>query len=158
MPALSSIVIDAPPQDVWKVLVDFPSWPTWNTWFLSIRAHSNPLERGTLVTFSNKMSETAKPRTYTARITTWNPEETEFAWKGGPLPESLGWALRGIHWFRLVAQDSGRKTLFDHGEDAEGLLSGLIPGSMMSGLVKQLDKFNGELKRRVEEGPKATTP
>ncbi|KIW30834.1 uncharacterized protein PV07_02528 [Cladophialophora immunda] len=156
MPALSSIVIDAPPQDVWNVLIDFPGWPEWNTWFLSIRAHSTPLELGTLVTFTNAMSETAKPGTYTARITTWHPEKTEFAWKGGPLPEWLGWTLRGSHWFKLVAQDGGKKTLFDHGEDVEGLLSVLVPSSMVKDLVKQLDKFNGELKRRVEQGPTAT--
>ncbi|OAP64141.1 hypothetical protein AYL99_00113 [Fonsecaea erecta] len=158
MPALSSIVIDAPPQDVWNVLVDFSSWPDWNTWFSSIRAHSTPLELGTLVTFTNTMSDTAKPGTYTARITTWHPETTEFAWKGGPLPEWLGWTLRGHHWFKLVAEDDGKKTLFDHGEDVEGLLSMLVPESMMRDLVKQLDKFNGELKRRVEEGPKTTEP
>ncbi|KIX93257.1 uncharacterized protein Z520_11113 [Fonsecaea multimorphosa CBS 102226] len=156
MPALSSIVIDAPPQDVWNVLVDLQSWPDWNTWFLSMRAHSTPLELGTLVTFTNRMSDTAKPGVYTTRITTWKPEATEFAWKGGPMPQWLGWIVRGYHWFRLVAQDDGRTTLFDHGEDVEGLLSVLVPDSMVQDLVKQLEKFNSELKRRVEEGPKAT--
>lgn len=153
---LTSIIIDAPPQAVWTVLSDIEGWPKWNTWITATNLHSTPLGLGTRVTFTNRVSDTAKPGTYTARITTWKPETTEFAWKGGPLPEMLAWAiLQGHHWFRLVAQDGGTKTLFDHGETIEGLAGVLVPASMLEGLKGMVERFNGELKRKVEEGLKA---
>jgi uncharacterized protein YndB with AHSA1/START domain len=153
--ALTSVTIDAPPQQVWDILTDFDHWPDWNTWFTAMHAHSTPLQLGTQVTFTNRMSDSAKPGTYTARITAWKPEAHEFAWKGGPLPEAMGWLLRGNHSFRLVEQDGGKKTLFHHCEGVEGLLGVLVPQGMVKDLVHMLERFNGELKRRVEEGAKA---
>ncbi|ETI27187.1 hypothetical protein G647_09870 [Cladophialophora carrionii CBS 160.54] len=150
--ALTSVVINAPAQQVWDVLTDFDRWPDWNTWFTAMHAHSMPPQLGTQVTFTNRMSETAKPGTYTARITTWKPEAHEFAWKGGPLPEMMGWLLMGNHSFRLVEQDGGKRTLFHHGEGVEGILGVLVPQSLVKDLVTMLDKFNAELKRRIEVG------
>lgn len=63
--------------------------------------------------------------------------------------------MQGHHWFRLVPQEDGKKTLFDHGERVEGLASVLVPASMLGDLKAMLDRFNGELKRKVEEGVKA---
>ncbi|KIX08026.1 uncharacterized protein Z518_02681 [Rhinocladiella mackenziei CBS 650.93] len=150
MPALSSIVIDAPSDQVWDVLIDFDHWKDWNTWFSSIHSHDPNPAVGTKITFTNKTSETAKPGTYNAHMVTWEPKK-EFAWKGGPMPTSLSWVLRGHHWFILVPQEGG-KTRFDHGERIEGMLKFLVPNSMVQDLIKMINKFNGELKRRVEQG------
>lgn len=173
---VSSIVIDAPPEQVWAILTDFPHWPDWNTWFTEIRVHENAEhdpQVGTQLTFSNKMSDTAKPGTYNARLVTWEPNK-EFAWEGGPLPASLGWVLHGHHSFKLLvrhevdghegeSEGGGMKvkttTLFEHEEGARGILSGLVPGSMLNDLRKLLARFNGELKSTVEKsGAMAQTP
>ncbi|EXJ61630.1 hypothetical protein A1O7_02059 [Cladophialophora yegresii CBS 114405] len=152
--ALTSVAIDAPARQVWDVLIDFDHWPDWNTWFIAMHAHSTSPQLGTQVTFTNRMSDKAKPGTYTARITTWKPEAHEFAWKGGPLPEMMGWLLMGNHSFRLVEQDGGKRTMFHHGERVEGMLGVFVPREMVKDLVNMLEKFNGELKRRVEGGVK----
>lgn len=152
--AITSIVIDASPQQVWDVLVDFDHWSDWNTWFSSIKTDQAPLELGTSVTFTNRMSDTGKPRTSYARITIWDPEAHEFVWEGGP-PAPITLLVRGNHWFKLVEQEGG-KTLFDHGERVAGWLGWLVPQSMFRDLVGLMERFNEELKRRVEDSVKAT--
>ena len=149
MPAQTYITIDAPPERVWDVLTDFPQWPNWQTWFTAMKSHDAEPEVGTKLTFTNAVSEADKPGTYDVRMVTWEPTK-EFAWKGGPMPESLGFLMRGFHWFRLIPDDGGQKTKFDHGEDIEGLLRIIVPNSLVQKLAGSADKFNRDLKAKVE--------
>ncbi len=150
----TSVIIDAPPAQIGDILADFDHWKDWNTWFTEIHAHDPDVNVGTPVTFTSAPSETAKPGTYTVRIFTWEPER-EISWKGGPMPASLGWVMQGYHWFRLVPQDGGKKTMFEHGEQIEGILNILVTKGIMDGLKGQAEKFNKELKKRVEGGKSA---
>ena len=71
------------------------------------------------------------------------------------MPEVLGWVLRGHHWFGCCAEmgDGGmERTRFEHGEEVEGLARFLVPEEMVRDLRTMLERFNGEMKRRVEGG------
>jgi hypothetical protein len=184
MPSLqSTILITAPPSEIWATLIDIPSHAQWNSVLENLStttppssnmdSHSNPssplaLQLGTELTFDSRVADPkTASRTY-VRITTFEPCKT-LVWRGGALPWWLEWLVYGEHWFVLnevPAEDEegdeeeegegevvgkGRVvTEVINGERIGALLGGLVPEGVQKRLLESLERFNGELKMRVE--------
>jgi hypothetical protein len=137
----TSITITAPPDWVWRVLVDFSSWTAWNVLMDSI---SGEARLGSVVRYRPNI-EGARRRGYTAQIVRCEAYR-EFVWLGAPFQLSaLGW---GEHWFRLEASAEG--TLFQHGECFGGLLSYALPKAFFVRIAAEYEVFNLALKVRAE--------
>ena len=134
------IDINAPPQLVWKVLLDFPAWMEWNPFIPSI---TGKLEVGAhlriVVSPPGLKSMEFKPKVFVVR-----PGE-EIVWGGS----FLLFVYRGDHTILLEPLPSGG-TRFRQRERFRGPMV-LFMGKMFKPTEQGYHQMNQALKRRVEE-------
>ena len=137
----TEILINAPPQKVWKVLTDFSRYPEWNPVMTKIEGNAKPGEKITVKMYMGKMSMTFKPRIIACLP---NRELRWFGKIGAPF------LFSGDHIFMLGPV--GKKTRLIHKEQFRGIL---VPLLMMPYFVKKTRKafmdMNESLRKRVEK-------
>lgn len=131
--------IEASPERIWDVLIDFPKWGIWNSFI--------PLVEGKL-----KQGQTLKiqvnppglkPMTFEPKIFRL-VQNKEIAWGG-----SFLWIVyRGEHLFLLEPLNENR-TRFRQIERFQGPMV-LLMGSMIKKTEKGYHQMNHLLKKRVE--------
>lgn len=133
------IDIDAAPEHVWAVLVDFPAWARWNTFIPLVEgavAEGNTIRIKVVPPGSKPM--TFAPRVYALR------KFHEIRWGGS----FLWFVYRGEHSF-LLEKLPGDKTRFRQIEKFRGPLV-LLMGGMMANTVRGYHQMNENLKRQAE--------
>ena len=111
---LTSILIPAPRECVWRVLTDFEGYPKWNPYVRRIRGE---------LRLGQTLEVTVSPpggmaRTFSPTVTCVQPE-TEFRWAWGM---GSPWLFLGEHIFTLKTEAS-KQTRFIHHEDFTGCLT-----------------------------------
>lgn len=106
-----SIEIAAPPDAVWRVLMDFPAYPDWNPMVRNITGTSR--EGGRLDVQVENNGSTMR---FSPTVLSVDPNR-EFRWVGRVLVPGL---LDGEHYFRLESTAAG--TRFTQGERFRGVL------------------------------------
>ncbi len=134
------VEIAAPPDQVWRVLTDFPSYPEWNPF---IRSISGPLEAGASLSIFVQPPG-SKGNSFRPTILACRPGE-ELRWKGRLLLPGL---FDGEHFFRL--NGAGGQTRLEHGERFSGLLPMVMPASSLANIKAGFEAMNQALKSRVE--------
>lgn len=112
----ASAEYSAPPAEVWRVLADWPAYPSWNPLVVSLEGEQEP---GAALVIELELPDGAK-ETLRPTLLTWE-EGAEFSWLGR-LP--LG-AFNGRHVFRVEPAGTGG-TLFTHEEEFTGWLTGPV--------------------------------
>lgn len=135
----STADIDAAPGEVWRVLTDFPEYPTWNPFMDRIEGDAAVGARLVVHMTAGKRGTTFKPVVLRA-----DPGR-EFRWLGKLGPGGL---FDGEHFFVLEPTGAGG-TRLTHGERFSGLLVRLLPGTMKD-THAGFDAFKAALKQRVE--------
>ncbi len=138
----TEIAIDAPPEAVWRVLVDTKRYHEWNPFITLL---DGPLEDGaelTVVVSPPGASDFRfRPRVVRCEVA------SELRWQGKLLAP---WLLSGEHFFELRPQPDG-STRFVHGENFQGYLTRLI-ATQLTATARGSAFMNQALKRRVESG------
>ena len=138
--------IVAPPDRVWAVLVDLPSWQVWNPTVTSIEGE---IAMGGTV----RLVATANPkRTFVVRVTEF-VSPRRMVWVGG-LPLGI---FQGTRTYTLapVADDGG--TEFAMTEVYSGALAGVI-GRSIPDLGPSFESFADALKDAAERAGERTWP
>jgi hypothetical protein len=141
----TSIAIDASADRVWRVLVDFPSYPQWNPFIKSIDGEAAAGNQLTVrLQAPGGMAMTFRPRVLAA-----SPGR-ELRWVGRLLVPGL---FDGEHRFVIerTGADSCRLT---QGETFTGILVGLF-GRNLRATADGFDQMNQALKVRVEKAKHA---
>jgi uncharacterized protein YndB with AHSA1/START domain len=134
----STATITAAPEEVWRVLVDGRTWPSWDSGVTAVEGAIAP--GGTV----RIRTEAAPGRAFPVRVTAFEaPSRLEFT---GGMPLGL---FRGVRTYTLTPDGEG--TVFRMREEYTGPLLGLIWRSMPD-LQPSFDRFADGLKRRVESG------
>lgn len=136
----TEIILNASPEKVWSVLIDFENFENWNPFIVASTGKPVVGEK-----LTNKMLLNGKPSVFTPTVTKVVPQ-VEFEWLGSGL---LG-MFKGRHYFKLEDLGNGQ-TKFIHGEHFSGLLSGLIMNQIGDETMKQFQKMNKALKEVVEK-------
>lgn len=140
----TEIVINAPPERVWKTLTNFKEFPRWNPFIVSLEpqkefAPGNPFK-------ATMKLPGKKPNTLTPKFLKTIPNE-ELRWKGSiPIPG----LFYGEHYFVLEPLASGQQTKMVHGENFSGLLVPLL-GGMLTQVKGCFEDMNNTLKQEVEK-------
>lgn len=134
-----SIEIDAPPEAVWEVLVDFTSYPDWNPFIRRIEGVPVRGERLRVrIEPPGSRGATVKPRVEVA-----DPER-KLEWAGHLFVPGL---FDGRHSFEIEPLDDDR-VRFVQRERFSGLLVGLLLDE--ASVRRGFDAMNRALKARVE--------
>ena len=135
----TEIEIGAPPEEVWRVLTDFETFPEWNP---LVKSAAGELREGGRLEIFVQVPE-GRGMKFRPKVLRVEPAR-ELRWVGS-LPLNL---FNGEHIFRLEPAGPGR-TRFLHGERFTGLL---IP--FMNSTIEKTRRgyllMNEALKRRVE--------
>ena len=139
MKAMSAtILIDAPPMDVWAVLTDLSRYPEWNPLFRGASGEIAVGERIKLrsVHPANGRMMTVKPKIVTAEA------GVELRWAS-----SLPGIISGEHSFALTPVGGGTQVV--QSESFAGLLVPLS-GKILARAEASFAELNEALKKRVE--------
>lgn len=132
----SQVVINAPVEKVWKVLLDFENHPLWNPFFKKIEGE--PIKGNQILLEINGM--TFKPTILT------NMKNQELRWLGSLFFRGL---FDGEHFFKL--EDLGNNsTRLEHGENFSGILVALLKNKLLTDTINGFESLNEGLKNRVE--------
>lgn len=136
------IVIDAPPERVWAVIVDFPSYAQWNTQLAWLGGTAGPGAELRL-----KLSAAgAEPYEFSPTVSHWEPN-VRFAWLART---GLPRIFDGEHFFELEPLAGGKTKLVNR-ETYRGVLSMVMERQpMMAGAPAGFEKMNAEYKARAE--------
>lgn len=137
----SEIEIDAPPERVWQVLIDFGAYSQWNPFIRSIEGEPRVGSR------LKVRIEPPGARGMTFRPTVRVAEPArELRWLGRLFVPGL---VDGEHRLALEPLEGGRSR-FIQSERFSGLLVGLITGTLAA-TERGFEQMNQALKTRAEE-------
>ena len=134
----TSIVIDAPVEDVWKVLLDFESYKDWNPF---IRRAEVDLKVGGEIDFDEHRPNSPKA-TYRS-IIKYLDFQKKFGWSGGI---KHIWDVE--HIFLVESMPNG-KTKFMQNEISKGVLVPFIKGKIAA-TKEGFELMNQAIKERCE--------
>jgi hypothetical protein len=134
----TTIETDATPEEVWAVLMDFTSYPTWNPMVVSIKGYPEigarlqttiAMKSGRRMSFSPRVVELDVGR--------------RFGWLGKLW---LPGVFDGLHRFEVVANGAG--ATFVHSEEFRGLLPPIL-GSVLKDTHEAVVAMNEALVAEV---------
>ncbi|KDQ55901.1 hypothetical protein JAAARDRAFT_313538 [Jaapia argillacea MUCL 33604] len=154
----ASTIIDSPRDNVWRVLLDFPSYGEWNP-FVRAQAIVNadktpcqdptPAEGKHLLIYANippTMDKTpSKPSAFEI-ITLVDNENYRISWRNIDFPSKL---LVANRW-QTLSEVEGGKTKYETTEVFNGLAAYYIRWFLAKDLQKSFDAFAEGLKMRSE--------
>lgn len=135
----TEIIINAPKEKVWAVMMDFSAYPEWSTFIRSIEGEAKLGGR-----LKNTLRLTTSDQIFKPVITRME-EGNAFEWLGS-LPLGL---FKGRHYFMLESTGP-QQTKLIHGEIFSGLLRALIMNKIGEDTIKGFQAWNKALKNRVE--------
>ncbi|KAK7043220.1 hypothetical protein VNI00_008574 [Paramarasmius palmivorus] len=168
--ASASILINAPIEKVWQILLDFPAYPEWNPfarqqviydkWFLKpledqtareglnmiITSQIPPLEGPVNADTPNNLLNTRYSGENITHVNT--PEPYQVAWKFHPSPD---FALSAERWSALSVFEG--QTFYESREVFGGLLAPAVEVTQADGLRKGFLAQAKALKDRAEGLP-----
>jgi hypothetical protein len=137
----AEIEIDADPDSVWAVLMDFETYPEWNPFI-------QPIEGGRVVGATLRLRiqpPDSRGMALTPHVTEVEPGRA-FGWLG-----SLGirHIFDGAHRFQLEPIDGGRRTRFVQSERFRGILLPFVRRSVLPPTLRGFEAMNLALADRV---------
>ena len=134
-------IISASPERIWNVLMDFASYPKWNSFIRSIEGTP---EVGSIL--KNEIHlEGQKPQVFKPEVLVVK-ENRHFVWKGKLFVKGL---FDGEHHFRLEKIDDNR-TEFIHEEFFTGILVRPLLAMISDKTINGFEAMNEALAKRVE--------
>jgi hypothetical protein len=136
----AEVDIEASPEAVWDVLMDFDSYPSWNPFIRRVNGRS---EVGSKLR-ARLEPPTGPGMTFRPTVTTLRPREA-FGWLGRL---GLPGVFEGAHLFELVPLEGGR-TRFVQSERFDGILAGPLRRSIRERTLAGFEAMNRALAERA---------
>jgi len=137
----TEIDVDASPQAVWKILMDFAAYPEWNPFVVSIAGRAE-LGAGLEVRLQPEGGRAFNIRP----VATALEPNRYFEWLGSLGMKSL---FSGRHQFAIETTSDG--TRFIQSEEFTGVLVPLLHRSLKGGTRRGFEAMNLAIKKRAEE-------
>lgn len=138
----TSIIIKATPEQVWRILMDFENYPTWNPFIKTIGGKAEKGAR--IVAYIEPPG--AKGMTFKPKVLAATPNK-EFRWLGHLFIPGL---FDGEHIFELTDNGNGTTTLVQR-ERFGGILIPLFKKMLMENTPRGFEAMNEALKAKAED-------
>ena len=139
--------IHAPPEEVWDVLMDFPSYAAWNPMVVGI---SGEPEVGSRLEVKIALKDRG-PMTFRPTVVEYEGGR-RFAWLG---KVGVPGVFDGLHRFEV--ENDGEGSTFIHSEEFRGLLPPLL-GGLLKDTHDSIVAMNDALAREVERRRNGRSP
>lgn len=134
----TEIEINAPPEAVWSIIIDFENYEEWNPFINRIIGQA---KQGSKIEISLH-TPAGKNRKYEPTITKVD-DGRELRWTG------KSWLLNAEHIF-TIEQLQADKVRFIHREVFDGLLAGFFGKDLDTDIRQGFEEMNRSLKERAE--------
>lgn len=138
----TEITINATPEHIWNVLMDFDHYPVWNPFVKSI---SGPQKVGEKLQVELHQTK-GKPMVISPEVKVVEPKKL-FSWKGKFGVKGI---FDGQHSFALEPLENGT-TQFIHSEQFGGILLPFLRKMNKTTTKESFELMNIALKKRCEE-------
>ncbi|MBB5635261.1 hypothetical protein HDF26_004600 [Pedobacter cryoconitis] len=138
----TEILINATPQKVWTVLVDFDNYPKWNPF---IKMLKGDIKVGQQITVQIAPPE-AKGMTFKPKVLAFDRNK-EFKWIGRLLFPGI---FDGEHKFELVDNGNGTTT-FIQSEKFKGVLVTFLKKQLDNNTKRGFELMNEKVKEQAEQ-------
>lgn len=138
----TEIIIDAPADKVWSILVDFDQYAEWNPFIKSFEGEVSAGERFKVTL----QPPNSKPMTFHPKYLTLEKNK-KFRWLGHLFIKGL---FDGEHIFELEELENDQ-TKFIQRENFSGILVPLLWSKINSGMRSGFIDMNNQLKERAEQ-------
>ena len=135
----TEVIINAPREKVWNVLIDNERYSEWNPFIIS---STGEIRQGSRIT--NVMVNQGKETTFTPVIKIYDDYE-RIEWLG----TGISGMFKGRHYFYLSDTDDGN-TKMVHGEKFSGFLAGVILLVIGEDTRINFEAMNEAMKERAE--------
>lgn len=161
----TSVSINAAPEKVFATIADYGNWEKWTAIYREISVQ-DPAADGKANGQSTVLFTTNSEGMPSVGNTAWmqvfeGPGDVlgdakgykyKISWRGSPFPKTIaGYVMQGHHWW-VIRDDGKGGTVMEHGEQLEGVAKWLTGQGVRDDIKKMLVRFNGNLKRWLEEG------
>jgi hypothetical protein len=138
----TEININAKPERIWPILIDFENYQNWNPFIKYVKGN---------VIVGNKIKIFIKPHNsngmkFNPKILV-NDKEKEIKWIGRFLVPGL---FDGEHSLKLISNENGTTT-FIQSEKFSGILVPLLKNSLLTNTKKGFENMNIKLKELSEK-------
>lgn len=137
----TEIIIDAPREKVWEILMDFEEYGNWNPFITQI---SGSTKVGGKLSVKLQQPE-GKAFTFKPRVVVCEKAE-EFKWQGHMIVPGI---FDGEHCFKLKPVE-GNKTKLIQRENFKGILLKYLWKDLNTKTVRGFELMNSALKERAE--------
>ena len=137
----TEIIIAAPPEKIWKLLMDLDGYGTWNPFIIEI---SGDMKAGSSLNVTMSI-EGREPATFKPTVLSV-VENEKFCWRGSLAIPGM---FQGTHYFNLEKFEDG-KTRFIQGEIFKGLMVKTILRRIGKQTLDGFQKMNQALKENAE--------
>lgn len=137
----TEITINATPDKVWAILLNFEKYPTWNPFITSIAGQARVGHKIT----AHMEPPNAKGMTFKPKVLTVDANK-EFRWLGHLLFPRL---FDGEHKFELIDNHNGTTT-FIQSEKFRGILVPLFKKMLDNNTIRGFQLMNQKLKELAE--------
>lgn len=134
----TTINIGKPIEEVWRVLIDFKTYPTWNP---LVGALTGNVEEGGTV----KAHIIPLGKSFSTKILSFKKNK-ELVWQGTLIASFL---LKAEHYYKVQSIDKQNTELL-HGEYFTGIFSYFIPKFLLRKMENAFIAHNEALKKRIE--------
>ncbi len=138
----TEIIINSSKEKVWKTLLDFQNYPSWNTFIKKIEGNS---DLGGKIK-AKMIPPIGFPVEFDGIISRNIPNRT-LAWTGYIMTD---WIFKPTHIFE-IEEKSAHKILFIHREEYEGFAIPFIKFMLPTLIGKGFEVMNKDLKRFLEK-------
>jgi hypothetical protein len=138
----TQIVINATPEKVWTILMDFEKYSTWNPFIKSISG--TPMVGKKITAYIHPPE--ASPMIFKPKVLVLN-KNLEFRWIGKLLLKGL---FDGEHNFKIIDNKNGTVT-FIQSEKFSGILVGLFSKMLDNNTLNGFKLMNEKLKEQAEK-------
>ncbi len=137
----TSIIIHAPIDLVWNILVDYERYNLWNSYIIQV---DGAAQANCIINVHSIMGTGLAP--VIAPVTVISVDPYAMHWEGG-LPDRT--AFKGDHVFALTAVDA-KTTQMSHHEDFTGTKAAAILDQYHDTITANFHLFNADLKKHAE--------
>lgn len=138
----TEILINATPEKIWSILINFDNYTNWNPFIKSIKGE---VKVGNIITARIEPPE-AKGMTFKPKILIFETNK-ELKWLGHLLFAGL---FDGEHKFELIDHGNGTTT-FRQSEKFNGILVPLFKKQLDNNTKKGFEEMNKKLKELAEQ-------
>lgn len=138
---VTEIEIEASPENVWQILMDFAAYPKWNPFIKSIEGKPQ-VEAGLKVFIQPPGSSGMN---FSPTVTAFERAKN-FQWKGRLLLPGI---FDGTHSF-IIEPVNENRVLFIHSEQFSGLLVPILWRKLNTGTRRGFNEMNVALKKEAE--------